>query len=260
MTPALRLDNLPPNAELVLDRPEKRNALSIAMWRAVPDLIAQAVSDPAVKVVLIHAGDTGNFASGADISEFETIYATAETAAASARTIAQALEAIAACPKPVIAAIEGACVGGGVSIALAADLRIASDSARFAITPAKLGLVYPAADTRRLAAAIGLSAAKDLLFTGRTIAAEEAHALGLVDRICPKGEALAMARSLAGEVAAASQWSVRATKAMISGLEAGWADEDPRAQALFLEGFANADFAEGYVAFLEKRPARFTYS
>lgn len=259
MTPPIRLETAPPLAEIVLNQPERRNALSVDMWAAIPGMVAAANADPDVKLILIHGGDAGAFAAGADISEFETIYATTESAKASGQRIADALEAIEASEKPVIAAIEGACVGGGVSLAMAADLRVAGADAKFGVTPGKLGLVYPAGDTRRLLAAIGPGAAKDILFTGRIFPAAEAKSIGLVDRLVDAGTALAAARQWAGEIAAISQWSVRATKQMVRGLQSGWNDQTPDANSLFLNGFSNEDFQEGYRAFLEKRPAKFTY-
>lgn len=259
MTPSIRLDIEAPFAELVLNKPEKRNALSVDMWAAIPELIAQADAAEQVKIVIIHGGDAGAFAAGADISEFETIYATAESAAASGDTIARALNAVEACKKPVVAAIDGACVGGGVSLAMAADLRVASAKSKFGVTPGKLGLVYPAGDTRRLLAAVGPSATKDILFTGRIFSAEEAKSMGLIDRLSDTETALDAARTLASDIAAISQWSTRATKKMIAGLESGWTEANPEAQALFLAGFSNEDFEEGYRAFLQKRPAGFTF-
>jgi enoyl-CoA hydratase/carnithine racemase len=258
-SPVIRLDVAAPFGEIVLNKPEKRNALSLDMWAAIPDLVHRCVADPDVKIVLIHGGDAGAFAAGADISEFKTIYATAESARASGRTIAAALDALETCPKPTIAAIEGPCVGGGVSIAMATDLRVGGGGARFGVTPAKLGLVYPASDTRRLLAVIGPARTKDLLFTGRLLDAEEALAIGLVDRRAEPGEALKMARTLGAEIVAVSQWSTRATKKMITGLESGWRDDAAEAEALFVQGFSNEDFQEGYRAFLAKRAARFTF-
>jgi enoyl-CoA hydratase/carnithine racemase len=257
--PSIRLETSPPIAEIILNKPTKRNALSVDMWREIPVLVERAVADPEVKVILIHGGDAGAFAAGADISEFATIYATPEAAAASGGTIAAALDSVEACEKPVIAAIQGACVGGGVSLAMAADFRIAEEGAKFGITPGKLGLVYPAGDTRRLLTAIGPGAAKDLLFTGRIFEANEAKAMGLIDRLAEHGSALEAARTMAVQISAISQWSVRATKTMIAGLQSGWDDRDPKATALFLDGFSNEDFQDGYRAFLEKRSAKFTF-
>lgn len=259
MTRTIRLDITPPFAEIVLNKPEKRNALSVDMWAQIPQLVAEATNHPEVKVLIIHGGDAGAFAAGADISEFEEIYATRESAKASGDTIAAALDAVEACPKPTMAAIDGACVGGGVSLAMACDLRVASEGSKFGVTPGKLGLVYPAGDTRRLLQAIGASATKDILFTGRIFQAEEAKDLRLIDRLASKGNALEDARALAAQIAAISQWSTRATKRMIKGLQGGWTDADPDAVNLFLEGFSNEDFKDGYKAFLEKRPPNFTF-
>ncbi len=259
MTPSIRIDFAAPLAEIVLNKPEKRNALSVDMWAKIPQLIEQATSDPKTKVILVHGGDAGAFAAGADISEFEQTYATSETAKAAGDAIAAALEAIDNSPKPTIAAIEGACVGGGVSLAMACDLRVASEGSKFGVTPGKLGLVYPAGDTRRLLEAIGPSATKDILLTGRIFLADEAKEMGLVDRLSSKGDALETAYKFANEIASISQWSTRATKKMIKGIQAGWQDLTPEAEALFLEGFSNQDFKDGYKAFLEKRAPNFTF-
>ncbi|MFN7053957.1 enoyl-CoA hydratase/isomerase family protein [Hyphomonas sp.] len=259
MSLPIRLDAAAPLGEIILNRPERRNALSVDMWSAIPGLVAEANANPDIKVILLHGGEAGAFAAGADISEFESIYATEASARASGQRIAEALDAIETSEKPVIAAIEGACVGGGVSLAMAADLRIAGAAAKFGVTPGKLGLVYPAGDTRRLLAAIGPGATKDILFTGRIFSAEDALTIRMIDRMVDTGSALAAARAWAMDIAGISQWSVRATKRMIRGLQSGWTEETEAAQALFLQGFANEDFQEGYRAFLAKRPAAFTF-
>lgn len=259
MTASIRLDFAAPLAEIVLNKPEKRNALSVDMWAAIPGLVEQAIADPDTKVLIIHGGDAGAFAAGADISEFEVTYATKDSAKAAGDAIAAALDAIEACPKPTIAAIDGACVGGGVSLAMACDLRVASTNSKFGVTPGKLGLVYPAGDTRRLLQAIGPGATKDVLFTGRIFMAAEAKEMKLVDRLADDGTGLQAAREFASNIAAISQWSTRATKQMIKGLQAGWDDAEPDAAELFLQGFSNEDFQDGYKAFLEKRAPNFTF-
>ena len=243
-------------AHLVLNRPEKRNALNEAMWRAIPSLLAEAEADNAVRLLVVR-GAGGAFAAGADISEFEEVYATPERAADYSRAIAAALDGLAAFPKPTLAMIEGACVGGGCGIALACDVRFAAERSRFGITPGKLGLVYTLNDTRRLVNAVGLPAAKDILFTGRLLDADEALRLGLINR-------LVSAETLAGEVeaygaliAAASPRSARVTKQLMALIEAGQSEDDDATRALFLEAFTSADFQEGYRAFLEKRAPKF---
>lgn len=259
MTAKILVDIIPPRAEIILNQPRKRNALSTDMWAELPTLIAQANDNPNVKTILIHGGMAGAFAAGADISEFETIYATPESARASGDRIAAALDAIEHSRKPVIAAIDGACVGGGVSIAMACDMRIAGEDSKFGVTPSKLGLVYPAADTRRLLAAVGPGATKDLLLTGRIFLAPEAKEMRLIDRLVETGRAVERARDLIDQICANSQWSTQATKAMIRGLQNGWDDNHAEAEKLFLEGFSNEDFRDGYKAFLEKRPPKFTF-
>jgi len=259
LTAAIRLDIAPPFAEIVLNKPEKRNALSVDMWAAIPGLVDEAIANPDIKVLIIHGGNAGAFAAGADISEFEQTYATKDSAKEAGDAIAAALNAVEACTKPTIAAIEGACVGGGVSLAMACDLRVASARSKFGVTPGKLGLVYPAGDTRRLLEAIGPGATKDILFTGRIFLAAEAKEMKLIDRLAENGAALNDTRTFAGEIAAISQWSTRATKQMIKGLQSGWMDNDPGAGDLFLKGFSNQDFKDGYKAFLEKRAPNFTF-
>jgi enoyl-CoA hydratase/carnithine racemase len=153
----------------------------------------------------------------------------------------------------VIAAIEGPCIGGGVSLAVACDLRIATTSATFGITPARLGLVYPPGDMLRLVRLAGPGTARRLLYTGRIFSSAEALTMGLVDELVDAPAILPAAIALAAEIAAQSQWSVRAAKRMLLGFNAGLMPDSPEAEALFLDGFTNPDFAEGVSAFLGKR-------
>lgn len=244
-------------ADIVFNAPARRNAFNMQMWAALPGLIAEAEAVEAARVVVLHGGETGHFAAGADISEFETIYADSESAAHAATTIADGLNAIADCRKPVIAAIEGACVGGGVSLALACDIRIASREARFGVTPAKLGLVYPVDDTQRLVRAVGPSQAKDILFTGRIFDAERALRIGLVDDLAEPGKALASARARAEDIAAVSQYSVRGMKEIVNAIAAGVPPRPDEARQRFVDAATGPDFREGYRAFLEKRQTDF---
>jgi enoyl-CoA hydratase/carnithine racemase len=239
-------------ATLMLNRPEKRNALTQAMWRALPDAVAAVEADPAVKVLVL-TGAGGCFAAGADIGEFKTVYATRENAAAYAVEIAAAMEAVAHLSKPSIAAIPGACVGGGLGLALACDLRIAAQDARLGITPGKLGLMYSLGDTRRLVEAVGASSAKDILFTGRILNADDALALRLVDAV-PQAVA-----DKAAAIASASQWSARRTKAVVRLILDGAVEDTDQTRAWFLDGLEGEDFAEGRDAFLTKRPPVFPY-
>jgi enoyl-CoA hydratase/carnithine racemase len=243
------------SATLTIDRPDKRNALSVAMWAAIPALVAQAVADVDVKLLFVR-GVAGVFASGADISEMPSVYATSKAALENDAIIQRAMSVLENCPKPVIALIEGPCVGGGCGIALACDMRIGAVGSRYGVTPAKLGLVYGAADTRRLVQAVGLSMAKDILFTGRLLDAQEAHNVGLIDHLVDAADLDAAAVDYAQKISVASQFSIRNQKAIFALLRGG-ADDAAQSRALFGASFEGDDFKEGFAAFMEKRPAKF---
>lgn len=249
MTPALRYAN----GVISLDRPEKRNAISASMWAALADAVRAAEQDESCRTLIV-AGAGDHFAAGADISEFETVYASRDSAAAYTHTMLDSLALLERCAKPTIAVIRGACVGGGCSIALACDFRFGATSARVGVTPGKLGLVYSADDTRRLVNAVGLSNAKRMLMTADIIDAETAFQYGFFDALCDDARVRDEADALAAKIAALSQWSIRATKRMFALLsDSGRAE----AETLLLSSFENADFREGYKAFLEKRSPGF---
>lgn len=245
-------------ARLILNQPAKRNALSLEMWRLVPERLAEAAADPAIRVLIVQ-GAGGTFAAGADISEFEAAYATRASTQAYAGAIAGAMDGLADFIKPTIALIQGACVGGGLGLALACDLRFAAADARMGITPGKLGLVYPLGDTRRLIQIVGPSHAKDLLFTGRLLAADEALSMGLVNRVTPADAVEAAVLDYAAQVTAASQYSARATKRMVARVLAGQVRDDDATVAEFLDAIEGADFIEGRDAFRQKRRPRFPF-
>ncbi|MFD0374478.1 enoyl-CoA hydratase/isomerase family protein [Streptomyces sp. NPDC127112] len=167
-------------ATVTISHPAKRNAMTAAMWRALPRLLPGLAADPAVRVlVLTGAGPT--FCAGADISSL--------TGDEDPQALAVAAEeALAAFPKPTVAAVRGFCVGGGSQLAAACDLRFAEEGARFGVTPAKLGIVYPASSTRRLASLVGPAWAKYLLFSAELIGAEAALRAGFLNELLPAGE------------------------------------------------------------------------
>lgn len=259
MTSGLAFEVAPPFARIVLDRAEKRNALTKAMWQGLLPLLARAAGDAAVKVVLL-AGRGDHFAAGADIAEFPEVYRNAETSRAYGAAVAAAHAAFAALEKPVIAVIRGHCVGGGLSLALSADVRFASREATFAVTPAKLGLVYPYGDVRRLVEAVGPARAKDILFSARTIAGEEALRIGLVDHLVEGADLEAAALAYAEGMAELSQYSIRAMKVAVGEVSAGHVREPAAVAERTLQAFDGEDFKEGVAAFLQKRKPRFTFS
>ncbi|MFN3959043.1 MAG: enoyl-CoA hydratase/isomerase family protein [Parvularculaceae bacterium] len=256
MTPTLFYRTNGDIGEIVLNQPVKRNAISAAMWAGLQEAATAAGADANASVIVIR-GEGGHFAAGADIDEFEKVYATTESARAYTRVMLDALAAVEALPKPTLAAIRGACIGGGCSIALACDFRFAAETAKIGVTPGKLGLVYSVADTRRLVAAVGESHAKDLLLTGRLVDAGEAKAMGFANRVLPDNALDAEVAAFCRDLAGVSRWSTRATKEMLRLLKTGAADDDAEAAALLVSAFTHADFGEGYRAFLEKRKPSF---
>ena len=254
MSGEVRLTHDGPVATVTLSQPARRNAISQAMWAAIPDVFAEAAR---ARVVLL-TGEGAHFAAGADISEFEATYGSRDGAAAATDRLTAAMNAVAGCPVPVLAAIRGACVGGGCGLALACDLRFAAPDARFGITPAKLGLAYGLEDTKRLVDAVGASAAKDILFSGRIVEAAEAHQIGLADRLTD--DPLAAARDDAGTLARNAPGTLRAVKDFVRRIQGGQATDDAATRAVVLDAVASDDFREGYDAFLAKRRPDFSGS
>lgn len=245
-----------PIGEIVFNQPAKRNAISAAMWAALKEAVEKANADKTIKVVVLR-GEGDHFAAGADISEFAEVYKTPESARDYTVSMLDALAALENSDKPTIAQIRGACVGGGSSVALACDFRFASPSAKFGVTPGKLGLVYSLADTRRLATAVGEKGARDLLLTARLIGAKEAHTIGLCDRLYGEDTLEKEVRAYADQITALSQSSIRMTKETLRLLKSGAEDNDPKAMELMLSSFQSDDFKEGYRAFLGKRKPEF---
>lgn len=243
-------------AELVLNRPAKRNAITSAMWIAIPELLAPLADDVGVKLLVVR-GEGGSFAAGADIGEFEEVYSTRERAEHYSRSIGRALDTLAAFPKPTIARIDGACVGGGCGVALSCDLRFAAEGSRFAITPAKLGLTYTLNDTKRLIDAVGVSNAKDILYSGRLLDAEEAFRIGLINRRVAAEDLDATIATYAEGLEATSSHSARMTKKIVSLIRSGVDADTDETRQIFLDAFQGEDFQEGYRAFLEKRKPNF---
>lgn len=248
---SVRLERHGAIAHLLIDRAEKRNAFTQAMWEKLPELLAEAMTDDGVKVVVLRAAGAGAFSAGADIAEFGAGVRDPQWRAKNQAAISRAQLELARAAKPVIAAIDGDCVGGGCGLAIACDLRVASPRARFGITPAKLGLVYSLHDTKLLVDLVGPAQAKRILFTAQLLAADEAARIGLIEIVAD--DAVAAAVELAETIAAASSHSVRNTKKIVRRILEGQAHDDAETTALFGAAFLGEDFNEGVTAFLEKR-------
>ena len=236
------IDSIDRTARISLDRPQARNAIAIHQWAMLSDAIAQVAASDA-RVLIVRSMAPNIFCSGADIGDLEALGADPAMRTRFRTEMAAAFEALAALPIATIAAIEGGCYGAGVALALACDIRIAGPKASFGITPAKVGIVYPASDVARLKALVGPGQAARLLSSGMTIDADQALAIGLVEERAPSAEDAALA--LAATIAANSGSSVAGLKRILAG--------DPAADAMFEDAFGGHDFLEGVAAFRERR-------
>jgi enoyl-CoA hydratase/carnithine racemase len=254
----LQLEIDGPVARLVISRPDKRNALSQRMWDQLADLVLTVGDDPTVRVLAISSSAAGVFCAGADIDEYRRHAGDVDWGLASEKRVSRALEAIGALGVPTVAVIDGACVGGGCAIAVACDFRMASDRSFFAITPARLGLVYPHSDITTLVDLVGGVAAKRMLFTGARFDAEWARGVGLVDELHPVDELPPALDRLVSALTSVSPGAVRSMKEMVGLVQAGVRAPTERTRQLAGEALRSADHREGVTAFLEKRPPQFT--
>ncbi len=238
-------------ARLQIDRAAKRNAFDQAMWEAFPGLVEAAMADASVRLLIVEAAQGGAFCAGADIGEFATGATDPDWRARNQAAIRATQITLARAPKPTLAAVDGDCIGGGCGIALACDVRIASPRARFGITPAKLGLVYPLHDTKLLVDLVGPAQAKWLLYTGALVDAAEAARIGIVQQVAD--DLAAAVAAFAATITAASPASQRATKAIVRRILDGASDDDATSSAGFDAAFTSADFQEGVAAFMAKR-------
>lgn len=247
-----------PIGYLIIDRPERKNAVSFQMWKELALRIREFGEDRSLRVVVLRGAGDLPFCAGADISEFETVRANAEGARAYEDANVVAFDAVAACPLPTIAMIRSFCMGGGMGLAAACDLRIASDSAEFAIPPGKLGLAYPPTAIHYIVAAIGPSRAKDLLYTARRVKAGEAEKLGLINRLVAEDALESEVEKLAHAIAENAPLSLKAGKLAINHAAGYAAAKDMQAVKEAADRcFDSADYREGRSAFLGKRKAHF---
>ena len=253
----VRLEVLPERvALLTLDRPERLNALSSEVAAAIADAVTSVTADPAVRSIVV-AGEGRVFCAGADIAELRTLEGPHEFSAFVAR-LADAMQALARCPKPSVAAIHGVAFGGGLELALACDVRVADENAQLGVPEIKLGLLPGATGTARLSRMLTPAIAKQLLMTGEPLSAADAARLGLINQIVPSGGAREAALELARRLAALPPLALAAAKRLVDdgasmSLESAIIFERETVSILF----ATEDRVEGLNAFIEKRAPTF---
>jgi enoyl-CoA hydratase/carnithine racemase len=240
-------------ALVTLNRPSARNAVTLAMWKEIARIFHAFGSNNGVRAILL-TGAGSNFSVGADVSEFSDVRGDAGASAEYETWVDAASGAIATVPQPVIAVMEGYCIGGGCHLALACDFRYGHPSVSIGIPAAKLSIVYSVQSTRRLLAIVGLTQAKKLLLGAERMASDEAHRIGLLDRVANQPDV--EARRFAQSLAALAPLSIGGAKYILNDLCAG--GSAPKAQAIIDHVSNSNDYSEARLAFSEKRPTLFT--
>ena len=239
---------------LTFNNPERRNAVSLEMWAAIPRVLEAFEADPDIRVVVISGAGGKAFVCGADISVFEMERDSVEANARYGQVSGRGRGALAAFGKPSIAMIDGFCIGGGMAVALTCDLRVASDRSKFGIPAARLGLGYNFPGVKKLVDLVGPAYAREILFTARHLAPDEALRMGLVNRVVAAEALEATVRELALSIAENAPLTVTAAKLAIEAATMDPAHRDVEAvEAAVTACFSSEDYAEGRRAFMEKR-------
>jgi enoyl-CoA hydratase len=243
---------------ITFNNPDKRNAMSLDMWEGLGHALIELRDDPEVRVVILAGAGDKAFVSGADISQFEKTRHNAEASEEYSKKSAAQRALLADYPKPIIASIRGFCLGGGMQVAMAADIRIASENSQFGIPAAKLGIAYGYDGLKHLVSLVGPSWARLLMFTGMRIDAAEALRIGLVDRVVPDAELWNATTEIARTISGNAPLAIKAAKITIAQV---LKDPDQRDMAAIkAAGTAcmdSEDFREGRRAFMEKRKPQF---
>lgn len=239
---------------MVFNNPEKRNAVSLDMWLRAIEIMEDFARDDAVRVIVIAGAGDKAFVSGADISKFDDERSQADAVARYNDATEGAYQAVLTSPKPTLAMIQGYCIGGGANLAVCADLRIASERARFAIPAAKLALGYDYARVRRVMDLVGPANAKEIFYTARQFSAEEARAMGLVNAVVEHEALEARTLEIAGQIAGNAPLTLKAIKQAVREALKPESERDlGLCERLVRDCFESEDYAEGRRAFAEKR-------
>ena len=243
---------------MTFNNPARHNALSLEMWQAIGEIVTHFEADDDVRVIVMKGAGGKAFVSGADITEFDKQRANSEQKEQYARISASGSRALTTLSKPLIAMVEGYCIGGGLATALAADIRFASPDSSFGIPAAKLGLGYEYAGLAKLARVVGPARARDILFSARFLSADEAQQAGLVQFICSREHIQNDVIAYARQIAANAPLTVAAAKAAINAHERGGRTDDIEAVEVLVSAcFDSDDYKEGRRAFAEKRNPEF---
>ena len=242
----------PTVAIVTINRPTRRNAMKLAMWKELGRIFTELSDVPELRAVIL-TGSGGAFCAGADISEFDEVRATIEDGRAYEAAGDVCQTAISTCSKSTIAAISGPCYGGGVGLALSCDFRFADSTAYFGIPAARLSNVYGVVETRALFDAVGLAVAKEVLFTGRRYSAEEAQRVGMATHLS-NTDALSAAREFANGLKLSAPLTIKGSKIVLEAIARNETEaRKATIQAVADEAIASDDYKEGVAAFAEKR-------
>ena len=244
---------------MTLNNPERHNAISLEMWEAAMEIMADFEADPEVRVMVVTGAGGKAFASGADISKFKDERQEAAAVAHYQATTQKAYATVQRLSIPTIAMIRGYCIGGGTALAVCCDIRICTENAKFGIPAARLGLGYGLARAQPLVDLIGPAYAKEMFFTARQFDAREAHAMGLVNRVVADDRLEPTVQEMAATIAGNAPLTVRCAKLVVGEALKDAGERDVAATERAVETcFRSADYREGQAAFLEKRKPRFT--
>ena len=244
---------------IVFNQPEKRNAVSQEMWEQMPEYVNDLASDDAIRVVVLRGAGDQAFVAGADISQFKDRRRNMSDEEEYRRISARGSDSLTALGKPLLAMIHGYCVGGGVSIAITCDIRIAADDAHFGVPAARLGLGYHYHGMEKLMKLVGPAYTKELFFTARTdFSAQDALRMGLVNQVVPKAELESFTRDYAQKIARNAPLTIRSAKTSVDQLLRPHGDRDVALlEKLIADCFNSQDYQEGVKAFAEKRRPQF---